>query len=131
LNGGLAGQALVEHAAKPVDIGPPIGRLGGDLLGRRVVDGAREVGAAGGTRFEVGGAGEPEIGQVTVLLAALLGDEHVGGLDVTVDEIVLVGGVERVGDLVDELERPGGLKRPLLLEERRQVGALHVAHGDP
>ncbi len=95
----LAGQALVEHTAQRVHVGTLVGRLGGDLLGGGVVDGAREVRAGAGACLEIGGAGQAEVGQVAVLVAALLGDEHVGGLDVAVHQPVGVGGVEGLPDL--------------------------------
>ena len=100
----LAGQALVEHAAERVDVGARVERLGGDLLGGGVVHRAGEVGG-GRSPPSSGGAGEAEVGQVAVLRAALLGDEHIRRLDVSVHEPVLVGRVEGLSDLTDELER--------------------------
>ena len=47
-----------------------------------------------------------------MLAAALGGDEHVGRLDVPMDEAVLVGGVERLGDLRERAIGPLRLQRP-------------------
>ena len=58
------------------------------------------------------------------------GDQDVGGLDVAVDEPAPVRRAQRVGDLGDDRDRAGGLEPPLLGQQRPQVGALDVAHGE-
>ena len=69
-----------------------------DLLGRDVVGGA-DPGA--GARQAAGRAeplGEPEVGQVDVLVVALAAEQDVGRLDVAVHQPALVRGVERRRD---------------------------------
>ena len=60
----------------------------------------------------------------------LSGDEHVPGFDVAVDEVALMGRAELVRGLAQQRKRPLGLQRPLLLEQRGELGAADVAHGD-
>ncbi len=105
LQGWAAGEAFVEHAAERVEVGAPVQRLALDLFGGDVVGRAGEVAALERARDREL-AGEPEIGQVDVLAAPLGRDQHVGGLDVAVDEPVLVGDVEGLGDLGEQRERP-------------------------
>ncbi|GAA3232289.1 hypothetical protein GCM10020256_47570 [Streptomyces thermocoprophilus] len=50
----------------------------------------------------VGEAGDAEVGQHRVHLAAVLLQQHVGGFQVAVDDAVGVAGGERVGDLRGE-----------------------------
>ena len=47
---------------------------------------------------------DAEVGQEGVLGAAAAADEDVGGLDVAMDEAVVVRLVERVGDLRDQVD---------------------------
>ena len=70
---------------------------------------------------------DAEVGQVRV---AVLVEQHVAGLDVPVHEPAAVGGVERVGDLGEQGEGALRAEPALALEQRAQVAALHVAHGD-
>jgi hypothetical protein len=86
------------------------------------VAGAGEAGARG-----LGVLGQAEVGQVGVLLA-LVGDQHVGGLDVAVDEPAAVRGVERAPDLPDDADGALGVQPVRRLDERAHVGALDVAH---
>ena len=68
----------------------------------------------------------PEVGQVGVLV---LGDQDVAGLDVAVHEPASVRRVERPRHLRDDRERPPRLQRPGAAQERAQIAALDVAHG--
>ncbi len=65
-----------------------------------------------------------------MLLACGLRDEDVRGLDVAMDEALLVRGVERFRDLGEDVERAPGLERPFLGHEAGEVRALDVAHGE-
>src|SRR5580765_475738 len=68
--------------------------------------------------------GEAEVADVRVVAA----DEDVARLDVAVDEALLVGSVERGGDLLDDIDRPLGVEPPFLLEDPPQVGAVDELH---
>ena len=74
--------------------------------------------------------GQAEVREVAVLLAGGDCDQDVRGLDVAVDEALLVRRVERIGDLGEELDRASRLEGALLGEDLREVAALDVAHGE-
>ena len=59
-----------------------------------------------------------------------LGDEDVRGLDVAVHEAFLVRGIERLGDLGEQLDGSLRLERAVLGDELGEVVALDVAHGE-
>ena len=71
------GQALVEDAAERVHVRAPVDRLPLDLLGRRVVHCPDEEAGAGEAAAALSVLRDPEVGQVRVLEARLLGDQHV------------------------------------------------------
>ena len=56
--------------------------------------------------------------------------EGIGRLDVAVDETVLVGGIQRGGELRHQRERALGRERPLGREQPLEVDAVDVAHRD-
>ena len=56
--------------------------------------------------------------------------QHIGRLDVPVDEPVQMSGVQRQRDLGDDVGAPARGQRPGGIDERAHVPALHVAHGD-
>ena len=101
-----------------------------DLLGRRVVDRADED-----ARLR-----QPALGRAAALLrdaevhqvdaAGLVLDHHVGRLDVAMDHLARVGGVERARDLLEDRERLVRIVRAALLDQLLEVGPLHVAHRD-
>ena len=103
LEGRLPGQTLVEHAAERVLVGSAIHRTAFDLFRRDIggrpdrervlTRGAADVGEA---------PRETEVSQIDV---PVLVEEHVRGLDVTVDEPALVGRVEGGSNLGADRER--------------------------
>ncbi len=58
-------------------------------------------------------------------------EDHVGGLDVAVDDVVPVGVAEGVGDLPQDLRRPLHGELPLTLQDHIQRLALQVLHHVP
>ena len=122
-----AGEALVKHATERVDIRATVEREPFDLLGGGVLDRADEDPGPG----EVGRRGllrDAEVRQVHVLGG--LGDHDVGRLHVAVDQVVVVGGVERARDLLEHVERPPDAEPSVAPEERAEVGPVDVAHRD-
>ena len=107
-----AGEALEEDAAERVDVGAAVDRAALDLLGRDVVDRPDEAAVAGQAADRRDVPGEAEVADVRVLAVRVRRDEDVAGLHVAVDEPGRVRGVERAGDLRDEVERAPGSSRP-------------------
>ena len=125
--GNAAGEHLVEHAAERVDVGPPVDRPGLDLLGRDVVRGPDPGAGAGQAAGRPEPLGEPEVGQVDVLVLALAADQDVGRLDVAVHEPAVVSGVECAGDRGDHT--PDLIHAELAaIDDLAQVRARHEAH---
>ena len=123
-----AGEALEEDAAERVDVRAPVDLAARDLLGRDVVDRSDEAAIAGEAAHRGDVAGEPEVADVGVLAVRSLGDEHVPGLHVAVDEPRLVRRVEGLRDLADEVDCAFRLERSLAPEDLAQVGAIDVRH---
>jgi hypothetical protein len=73
------------------------------------------------------GLGQPEVGQIGV---ALVLDQHIGGLDVAMDQPARVGGLQAGGDLRDEPGREYGIESTADADEGLEVCALHVIHRD-
>jgi hypothetical protein len=122
-----AREAFVEQAAEAVHVGARVDRIAADLLRSRVVDGPQQV--------TVGRAGvgcalhEAEVGQVDVLAAVAVVEEHVRRLHVAMDEPACVRGVERGRHLGGDRDGPFRLERVLAAEEVAQV-AVDVPHGE-
>jgi hypothetical protein len=129
---------LVEDRAQGPDVGAGIDGPAFELLGRHVGHraedrslrgeqdriGLRRRQLVGGALLAVG----PEPGQTEVQELRSRGRRHhVAGLEVAVDDTVLVGGRKGVGDLRSDLERLGQGERPLLqrLGERLAAQVLH------
>ena len=133
LEGRPAGQHLERRAGQGVQVGPAVDRTALDLLGRHVVDRAEELAGAGQADRRDRQLAQPEVGQVHVIGRAAGGDgaeQHVGGLDVPVDQTPRVGGIECRRDLGDDVHDPGGPQRPLPVDQRPHVPPGDVAHRD-
>ena len=123
-----AGEHLVEHDAEGPDVGPLVDGLAAGLLGGHVGGGAEDepgrgagVGEGGGPR-QVGGGRARRPSPVQALarpksrtLTLPSGrDLDVRGLEVAVDDALLVRGLERLRDLLRDGERLVERQRPAL-----------------
>ena len=126
----LAAQALVQHARQRVLVGAAVQLVAPDLLRRDVVDRPDERPLTGEAGRRGGVPREPEVAEVRAFLAVDGADEDVPGCDVAVDQLDRVGGVEGVGDRGQQRDRPPRFERSALADQRPEVGAVDVRHGD-
>ena len=117
-------EALEGHDAQRVDVGRR-GRGGATgLLGGEVLRRAHHL-AGGGQAEAVGGAGDPEVGDLD---PPARGDQQVGRLDVAVHDAGVVCGADRVGGLRHQVADHLGVERPAAAQQRRErlpVDELH------
>ncbi len=129
------GQELVEQYAERVDICAGVDVLGGHLrlLGAHVLRCPDQLALLGVDRFLrqalADRLGHAEVDLLRDGLAVLEQDQHVGGLDVTVDDALLVGVLDGFADLCEELQ-------PLLDVQALSIAVLgdgdtrHVLHDE-
>ena len=100
------------------------------LFGGHVVAGAHHLARAGQAVLVgfVGQSGDACQAHVEDLDRAFLVQQQVAGLDVAVDDVAFVGILEPAGGLQDVLDGLRHRQRSLLLDQGRQVLALHVFH---
>jgi hypothetical protein len=96
VKGALSGNQFVEHDSKRKDIGTRVLRLAENLLGAPVSGGTKKRAGAGIV------AGEARHSEIHELHAAVVGDEHISWLDVTVNYASAVRGAKRAGDFRDD-----------------------------
>ena len=115
-----AGQALVEEAAEGVDIRVVVDRLAADLFGRRIADRPDELSR---TEVPIGKRrpGHAEVGKERPLFVLVLVQQDIGRLDVTVDEPVCVGSIERGRELRDERDGSRRFEAALFAQQACQV----------
>ncbi len=133
-------QHLVEHAAEGPDVGAPVDAAAPRLLGAHVAGGTQDHAGLGGLQHRRRGAhlgvrprrvareslGEAEIEQ---LHAAVLVDHDVRRLQVAVHDALVVGALERPGDLQRDLQSLVERNRPGI-QALVQVLALHHLHDE-
>ena len=127
-----AGQQLVEDHAQGVDVGTGVDihrrRVG--LLRRHVsrsADDRAGVGEALLGELEFGRFGDAEVDDLRRGPAVDLGDQDVGGLQIAVDDPLLVGVLDRLADGHEQLQ-PGPHREPLLVAELGDRNALDQLH---
>ena len=130
---GLAAQQFVQDGTQAVDIAGDrgLGRPAPGHFRRQVVGGAENGEGMGEAAVLVGQPGQPEIGHVRLANGV---EEDVGRLEIAVEDAVLVGKMDRTGDLRDQgrhrpqpFRRAGGRKRG---HPGRQGSSLQQLHGD-
>ncbi len=127
------GEALVQHAAERVDVGPAIHRLTLDLLRCDIVDRAHQLPRGGEPAARDGVLGDAEIGQVDLIRIVEVGtpfDEDVARLHVAVHQAVPVRGVQRPPGLADHQQCLVRRDDAMCPEHRAQVRTRDVVHRD-
>ncbi len=122
------GEQLVEGHPQRIDVAAVVGRLARQLLRRRVIRRADEVGLA-----DARGGRQPEVRHLDVghsVRRGRPGRQQVGRLHVAVDDAALVGFQQRAGGLDDVLQRFVPAHLPLSLQLIGQRLAAHVLHGE-
>ncbi|CAO0832570.1 hypothetical protein SMICM17S_08692 [Streptomyces microflavus] len=122
-----AGDQLVQQDARAVDVhgGGLRAALGG--LRRHIGGGADELVRPGQPRG-VGEARDAEVGEHRGHAAVALVEQHVGRLEVAVDDAVRVAGGERVGDLRGEQGRGDRGERAVRAQVAVEVGTVDQVH---
>ena len=119
-----AGEHLVEHDADRVQIGTCIGAGSGDELGSDIADGADE----GLRRRRRGhGTGQTEVGELDLTVGA---QQHIVGLEITVDDPCRMHGLERGEDRVEDDDRLSGSEGAAVLELTAQRHRGQVLHDE-
>ena len=124
-----AGEQLVEQHAQRVDVGGGGHRLAAHLFGAGVL-GRHQLQPGRRRRQRLPGhLGIEQLGDAEIeqLGDAVLGDQHVGRLDVAVDHQVLVRVLHRRGQLQEDVEPRVGVEHARfgVLDQRRAVDELH------
>lgn len=117
-----AGQAFVQRAGEGIDVGPGIGRAGGEPFGGSVGRAAHDHPGAG----EFGGRGvmgDTEADQVDEVVP---GQQRIGRFDVAMHQPDGMRGVQRFGRLLDDAHRPLGAHRPVAPEQTVDVDASTI-----
>ena len=96
-----------------------------ETLGCDVLERAERVAGPGHSGF-LDYPGDPEIDQVGEVFVV---EQDVRRLDVAVQQANLMGGMQCLGDLADDVHRTRGVERPVG-QHRLQVTALDQAHVD-
>ena len=120
-----SGQALEHEAAERVDVGGRPDGLAANLLRRGVIERADEE-ACLRDPLAPRPLRDPEVGQVHPPAGL---EQHVGRLDVAVNEVFRMRRVERPRDLLEDRNRAVGRERPRL-EQLVEVAPADVAHRD-
>ena len=124
---GLAHQHLEQHAAEAVDVAARIWLTAFDLFGRDVVDCSEHLVHCCQAWIRLRALRESEVGEVDVIFRC---EDHVGRLDVTVNESLLVGQLQRRGDLGSGSRCSPGLHRTVAVDQRAQLCALDPPRDD-
>jgi hypothetical protein len=122
------GQAFVQDGAQGVDVrrGADQFRLARRLLGGHVTGRAQDRPGGRQAVADLDALGQSEVGD---LGGALFGQQHVGGLEISVNDALAVGGVHRLGQRRHQAGRLGGRQR-LALQLVGQAAAGDELQGE-
>ncbi len=124
----LGREAFVEDAGQRIHVGARIDLSAPDLFGRHVVERPDDLVGGRQAADRARPLCQAEVGEIAMLATAGPGDEHVAGLDVAMDQPLLVGCVECARRLFRECDHALRVERALLGDEPCEVRAFHVAH---
>src|ERR1043166_1590196 len=132
-----AGQQIEEDESERIQIGTTIESLAGELLGAHVFRGSdRSPDRQGLPRSRIAallldGLRDAEVDDLDALAAVLLaGDDDGVGIQITMDDVAMVGGGQRVGDLLGERRGVSNGERPVAANDGTERLALDVFHGE-
>ncbi len=117
----LTGQHLVQRNAQRIDVAAAVQVLTHPLLGTHVGLGAGHVANLGDLQAAVH-TGQPEVGEDRIPEVA---EQHVAGVDVTVDHAALVGVVDRAADLLQHVQRLRQGERAFFQNAALEAAVLH------
>jgi hypothetical protein len=127
---GFRGEAFVQQATQGVDVDAPVHGPAVEQFGGHISHGSD--GLAGLSQRGLGapaeGAHDAEVHEIDEVAAALAGHEYVGGFDVPVHQVVIMSGVQGIGDLGDNVDSSLRAQRSVLGQKLGQVEALHKRH---
>ena len=130
---------FVQHSAKRKNVGSRIDILAQRLLGRHVCDRAERSARAGEMFLRKGGLSLPRNGrgagiklretEVENLSVTSASDENVGGLDIAMDDIFEMSGIECIRHVNGEREKRLDLQRTIC-QRVFQCLAIEILHHD-
>ena len=116
----------MQQTSQGVDIGPAVNVVASESLRGHVVQ--RSDRYPGDCQRCLPAADQPGYTEVDHINEVAQRDQDVRRLDVAVDEVVSVRGIQGLGDLTDEDTCPLRRDRTVLVEQRADIGAVHQAH---
>ena len=133
VKGGCADEQFVEQHAQRIDVaaGIDIGVAERGLLGAHVLGRADQLAVFGKVRLLgqplLGRLGDAKVDDLGDRFAILLGDQHVGRLEVPVDDPLLMGMLDRLADVDEDPQSLAG-RQLVLVAVLRDRDAPHVIH---
>ena len=126
------GQKIVKRRGRAVLVGGGLGRAEiVDLFGGHEWGRAAPLVILGQSAHlaRLVDAGKAEVGELDHVAAPFLRHQHVGRLDVAVDETLGVGVIQGPEQLADQIHRAGDRQGAAMLRQQlRRVGPRHIVH---
>ena len=125
----VAGESLKDDAAKRIQITARVSLVSLHLFWRQVARRADHQARACEVTFSLGHFSDAEISEICVILPGNIAHQHVGRLDIPVQETGLMDRVERHGQLCSDAHRPLGVQSLLAIKDGPQLQAINPLHG--